>query len=152
MLFNLVPPAFRYARQTAALRGTFSEYALIKERVVVEIEWLRVLAETEVCRFCYVGLSVAQRREPQTVGANTLLPCHTLIQAITEVPRLSPGAEAALDAIVASFDLHAATRVKEIESKTNHDVKAVEYFLKEAFDGEWCASMAGRPIAVRPLH
>jgi adenylosuccinate lyase len=52
------------------------------------------------------------------------------------VPRFSPSAEAALDAIVAGFDVAAAGRVKEIEARTNHDVKAVEYFLKEAFEGE----------------
>ena len=66
------------------------------------------------------------------------------LQAITEVRKLSPGAEAALDAIVASFDERAAARVKEIEAATNHDVKAVEYFLKEAFDGAFAAGRRGR--------
>jgi hypothetical protein len=56
------------------------------------------------------------------------------------VPRFSPAAEAALDGIVAGFDVAAAARVKEIEGRTNHDVKAVEYFLKEAFEG---ASLLG---------
>ena len=63
------------------------------------------------------------------------------------MPRLSPGAEAALDAIVAGFDTAAATRVKEIEATTNHDVKAVEYYLQEAFEGEayerWDGSARG---------
>ena len=41
--------AFRYARQTASLRPIFSEYALIRERLIVEIEWLRVMAAAPVC-------------------------------------------------------------------------------------------------------
>lgn len=48
--------------------------------------------------------------------------------------RVSPDQQKALKAVVEHFSLDDATRVKEIESITNHDVKAVEYFLKEAFD------------------
>ncbi len=50
---------------------------------------------------------------------------------VPEVPRLSERAEGFLDALLAGFDVAAAERVKEIERTTNHDVKAVEYFLKE---------------------
>ncbi len=51
--------------------------------------------------------------------------------AIPEVPTLSASARARLDAIVSDFGLEGARRVKEIEATTNHDVKAVEYFIKE---------------------
>ena len=50
---------------------------------------------------------------------------------ISEVPALSKKAAKALDAIAQDFDIADAERVKEIEATTNHDVKAVEYFLKE---------------------
>ncbi|MFA7521434.1 MAG: adenylosuccinate lyase [Halothiobacillaceae bacterium] len=88
----------RYARQTRELTECFSEYALIKYRVLVEIEWFKALAD-----------------EP----------------LIAEVPALSDEDRGSLDAIAASFDVQAALRVKEFEATTNHDVKAVEYFLKE---------------------
>jgi adenylosuccinate lyase len=52
---------------------------------------------------------------------------------VQELPELSEGAKAFLDQLVEDFDESAAGRVKEIESVTNHDVKAVEYFLKERF-------------------
>ncbi|ENX08533.1 adenylosuccinate lyase [Acinetobacter variabilis] len=54
---------------------------------------------------------------------------------ITEVPAFSSETNAALDAIVASFSEEDANRIKEIERTTNHDVKAVEYFLKEKIAG-----------------
>jgi adenylosuccinate lyase len=54
---------------------------------------------------------------------------------IAEVPGFSPQANAALDAIVANFDEQHAQRIKDIERTTNHDVKAVEYFLKEQIAG-----------------
>jgi len=95
----------RYARQSAPLRGYFSEFALIKYRIIVELEWLSALA-------AHPG--------------------------VPEVAPLSPAAAKAIADIVANFDATAAARVKEIEATTNHDVKAVEYYLKEAF-----ASSAG---------
>jgi len=55
--------------------------------------------------------------------------------AITEVPALSEEANAVLNNIISEFALDDAKRVKEIESTTNHDVKAVEYFLKEKISG-----------------
>ena len=92
----------RYSSQTsvASLRNSFSEFALIRARVRVEIEWLKVLA------------------------------AHS---SVSEVPQFSKDALKALDDIIVKFDIKDAERVKSIESKTNHDVKAVEYFLKERF-------------------
>ncbi|HMA13024.1 MAG TPA: lyase family protein, partial [Steroidobacteraceae bacterium] len=97
-LTALSPLDGRYGSKTAALRDFFSEYALIKYRVIVEIEWLKALAA-----------------EP----------------AIAEVPAFSAAAIALLDGIADHFSVADAERVKAIEATTNHDVKAVEYFLKE---------------------
>jgi adenylosuccinate lyase len=97
-LTALSPLDGRYGSKTAVLRDFFSEYALIKYRVIVEIEWLKALAA-----------------EP----------------AIAEVPPFSGGATAVLDGITDHFSVADAERIKEIEATTNHDVKAVEYFLKE---------------------
>jgi adenylosuccinate lyase len=97
-LTALSPLDGRYGSKTAGLRDFFSEYALIKYRVIVEIEWLKALAV-----------------EP----------------AITEVPTFSADAIALLDGIADNFSVADAERVKAIEATTNHDVKAVEYFLKE---------------------
>ncbi len=92
----------RYGGKTADLRDIFSEYGLIKRRVLVEVRWLQSLAAQS---------------------------------AIPEVPALSADASARLDAIAAEFDLAAAERIKAIEATTNHDVKAVEYYIKEQFAG-----------------
>jgi len=56
-------------------------------------------------------------------------------QKIKEIPELSRAASARLDAIASGFNLAGAERVKAIEARTNHDVKAVEYFLKEKAAG-----------------
>jgi adenylosuccinate lyase len=90
----------RYASSSKPLREFFSEYALIKYRVIVEIKWFEALFKEGI---------VGQWDE------------------IT--PELSN-----LRAIYEQFSEKDALRVKEIEAKTNHDVKAVEYFLKEKFD------------------
>jgi adenylosuccinate lyase len=97
-LTALSPLDGRYGSKTAPLRDFFSEYALIRYRVIVEIEWLKALAS-----------------EP----------------AIAEVPAFSTAAVALLDGIADTFSVADAERVKAIEATTNHDVKAVEYFLKE---------------------
>jgi adenylosuccinate lyase len=97
-LTALSPLDGRYGSKTAVLRDYFSEYALIKYRVIVEIEWLKALGN-----------------EP----------------AIAEVPEFSVEAIALLDGIADNFSVADAERVKAIEATTNHDVKAVEYFLKE---------------------
>ncbi|HUX82395.1 MAG TPA: adenylosuccinate lyase [Halothiobacillus sp.] len=98
-LTAISPVDGRYARQTEPLRAYFSEFALIKNRVRVEIEWFKALS-------AHPGIS--------------------------EVPSLSHAAGLFLDEIVDNFDVKHAQRVKDIERTTNHDVKAVEYFLKEA--------------------
>jgi adenylosuccinate lyase len=90
----------RYAARTAGLRDIFSEYGLIRYRVIVEIRWFQALA------------------------ASTDIP---------QVSSLSETANAYLDGLVRNFGLEAAERVKAIEATTNHDVKAVEYYLKECF-------------------
>jgi len=92
----------RYGSKTAALREIFSEYGLIKRRVLVEIRWLQCLADHD---------------------------------KITEVPALSASANTQLEAIAARFSEADAQRIKDIEKTTNHDVKAVEYFIKESFAG-----------------
>ena len=97
-LTALSPLDGRYGSKISALRDFFSEYALIKYRVIVEIEWLKALAA-----------------EP----------------AIAEVPAFSSEAIGLLDGIADHFSVADAERVKAIEATTNHDVKAVEYFLKE---------------------
>ncbi len=97
-LSAISPVDGRYGSKTASLRPIFSEYGLIKNRVIVEIRWLQKLAENP---------------------------------AIEEVAPLSDTATALLNEIVSSFSEEDALRVKEIERTTNHDVKAVEYLLKE---------------------
>ena len=92
----------RYASKTGDLRPIFSEFGLIRHRVLVEVRWLQALAA-----------------HPQ----------------IPEVPPLSGHASNVLDAIVDNFHEADAHRVKNIERTTNHDVKAVEYFLKEKIAG-----------------
>ncbi len=92
----------RYGSKVADLRPVFSEFGLIRHRVLVEVRWLQKLAATD---------------------------------AIAEVPPLSEHARNLLDAIVDKFDVEDAQRVKNIERTTNHDVKAVEYFLKEKIAG-----------------
>ena len=93
----------RYGGKTAPLREIFSEYGLIKRRVLVEIRWLQCLANHP---------------------------------GVAEVPALSPAANAVLEGILDDFSEVDARRIKDIESTTNHDVKAVEYFIKERFAGQ----------------
>jgi adenylosuccinate lyase len=88
----------RYAAKTESLRAIFSEYGLIRQRLIVELRWLQALA------------------------ANS---------RIAEIPTLSTEANALLDSIAENFDPEQARRIKEIEKTTNHDVKAVEYYLKQ---------------------
>ena len=91
----------RYAGRTANLREIFSEYGLIRYRVIVEIRWFQALA------------SCAD---------------------IPQVTPLSENASQFLAQLATGFDIEGAARVKAIEATTNHDVKAVEYYLKECFE------------------
>ena len=90
----------RYRSKTECLADYFSEYALIRYRVRVEIEYFITLCELPL---------------PQLKSFNS-----ALFEQLRDIYR--------------NFDEAAAARVKEIESITNHDVKAVEYFIKEEFD------------------
>jgi adenylosuccinate lyase len=92
----------RYGSKTADLRAIFSEYGLIRHRVLVEVRWLQALAASP---------------------------------SIPEVPALSEHASHLLERIVTGFSVEDAQRVKNIERTTNHDVKAIEYFLKEKIAG-----------------
>ena len=112
-LTALSPLDGRYASKTRALQEHFSEYALIRHRVRVEIAWLKALAS-----------------EP----------------AFAFLPAFSPATVAELDRVAAAFSLADAERVKAIEATTNHDVKAVEYWLREAFRGNAEIAAAGEFI------
>jgi len=101
-LTALSPLDGRYHNKTAELRPLFSEYGLIRHRVLVEIRWLLALGEHK---------------------------------KIKEVAPFSAATQKLLNGIVANFTEADARRVKEIEATTNHDVKAVEYFLKEKTRG-----------------
>jgi adenylosuccinate lyase len=101
-LTAISPVDGRYGSKTETLRPIFSEYGLIRHRVIVEVRWLQALA-----------------RQPD----------------IREVPPLSLHAERVLNEIIERFSEQDAQRVKNIERTTNHDVKAVEYFLKEKIAG-----------------
>jgi len=94
----LSPADGRYADKVENLRDIFSEYGLIRFRVLVEVRWLQWLAD-----------------EP----------------SIGELQPLSSVMKDVLNAIVDGFSLDDAERIKKIEAKTNHDVKAVEYFIRE---------------------
>jgi len=89
----------RYSKKTSDLSSIFSEFGLIKYRVLVEVKWLQALSRNS---------------------------------EIIELPNLyDSGANTLLDSIATNFSVSDALHVKKFESTTNHDVKAVEYFLKE---------------------
>ncbi|MDD2934343.1 MAG: adenylosuccinate lyase [Methylotenera sp.] len=98
----LSPLDGRYQSKLDALRPYFSEYALIKHRAWVEIEWLKALASAK---------------------------------ELAEIIPFSAETIQELDAAIANFSELDASQVKAIEARTNHDVKALEYWLKEKFDG-----------------
>ena len=100
MLKAVSPIDGRYQSKTNNLGEYFSEFALIKYRVFVEIEYFKSLTN--------LGLS-------QLSGIN-------------------PAVLKSLDTIMDAFDESEAQKIKDIEKVTNHDVKAVEYYLKEKFD------------------
>ena len=92
----------RYASKCSELTEVFSEYGLIKRRILVECTWLEALCDAKEIRECK-ALTAAERKQ--------------------------------LRAIAADVSLSDARRVKDIEKTTNHDVKAIEYFLKEKVKG-----------------
>jgi adenylosuccinate lyase len=91
----------------------------------------RYAAKTEALRGIFSEYGLIRRRVEVEVRWLQRLAAHP---GIPEVPTLSNAASAALDAIVERFDVAQASRIKSIEKVTNHDVKAVEYFLKEALE------------------
>lgn len=97
----LSPLDGRYQTKLDALRPYFSEYALIKHRAWVEVEWLKALAAAS---------------------------------ELTEIAAFSPATIKELDAAIANFSESDAAQVKAIEARTNHDVKALEYWLKDKFE------------------
>ncbi|WP_321323534.1 adenylosuccinate lyase [Thiomicrorhabdus sp.] len=101
-LTAISPVDGRYGARLDNLKEIFSEFGLIKNRVKVEVFWLRMLANHP---------------------------------GFPEIPKLSSEAENHLIKLVDEFTLEMAQRVKEIERTTNHDVKAVEYLIKEHFAG-----------------
>ncbi len=100
LLTAVSPIDGRYRNKTGVLADYFSEYALMKYRVRVEIEYFITLCELPL---------------PQLEG-------------------VGPARFESLRDIYRNFSEKDAARIKEIESVTNHDVKAVEYFIKEQFD------------------
>jgi adenylosuccinate lyase len=101
-LTALSPLDGRYHGKVDALRNYFSEFGLIRFRVLIEIEWLKALS--------------AQAD-------------------IAEIAPFSAATVAQLDALYTNFDEHDALAIKTIEATTNHDVKAVEYWLREKLSG-----------------
>ncbi len=100
-LHAITPVDGRYASKTAELTHYFSEFALIKYRVRVEIEYFIALCETGV---------------EQLAGVDS-----DLFEPLRDIYR--------------NFQTEDAQKIKDIEKVTNHDVKAVEYFIKEKFEG-----------------
>jgi adenylosuccinate lyase len=100
-LSALSPLDGRYAAKGDALRPHFSEFGLIRNRVRVEVEWLKALAAAP---------------------------------HVAEIAPFSAATLAEMDAVVANFSEEDGEAIKAIEATTNHDVKAMEYWLKARFE------------------
>ena len=101
MLKAISPIDGRYAKKTQSLSQYFSEEALIKYRVLVEIEYFLKMCET-----------------------------------VPQLKNINAGDKAEIRSIIENFSFSDAEQIKSIEAVTNHDVKAVEYFIKEQFDAK----------------
>mgnify|MGYP001461591101 FL=1 len=99
-LTALSPLDGRYSDKTSELGSYMSEYGLIRYRLVVEIEWLKLLSKED---------------------------------NFTLLPEFSAETSTKLDAILENFNVDEAQKIKNIEAVTNHDVKAIEYYLNEKF-------------------
>jgi adenylosuccinate lyase len=100
-LTALSPLDGRYHGKVDALRNHFSEFGLIKYRVLIEIEWLKALSQEK---------------------------------GIKELPPFSAATISQLDMLAAQFSETDAEQIKLIERRTNHDVKAIEYWLREKLE------------------
>jgi adenylosuccinate lyase len=100
MLKSVSPLDGRYHQTTAALSEYFSEYALIKYRIIIEVEYLKALAHLPLPQLKDVGKTFFT----------------------------------SLDEIISKFSVSDAENIKEIEKTTNHDVKAVEYLIKDKLE------------------
>jgi adenylosuccinate lyase len=99
-LMAISPLDGRYQEKMNCLRAIFSEFGLIKFRIIVEIRWIEILSE-------FADLENFPRAHARNL----------------------------LDGIIENFSMQDAARIKHIESTINHDVKAVEYFIKERISG-----------------
>ena len=99
-LESISPIDGRYSKISNKISSYFSEYALIKYRVYVEIEYFKALSDIPLKQLASISSSDKKK----------------------------------ISAITSKFSLKNANRIKKIEQKINHDVKAVEYFIKEKFD------------------
>ena len=99
-LKSISPIDGRYRKISNKISSYFSEYALIKYRVYVEIEYFKALCDIPLKQLASISSSDKKK----------------------------------ISAIASKFSLENANRIKKIEQKINHDVKAVEYFIKEEFD------------------
>ena len=99
-LKSISPIDGRYSKISNKISSYFSEYALIKYRVYVEIEYFKALCDIPLKQLASISSSDKKK----------------------------------ISAIASKFSLEHANRIKKIEQKINHDVKAVEYFIKEKFD------------------
>jgi len=109
MITAISPIDGRYGTKVTELTECFSEYALLKNRVKVEVMWLIALCKETRIAEC---------------------------RALTAVE------EKTLRQIVANFTPDEAEKIKKIEAVTNHDVKAVEYYLKEQIEGTSLAELS----------
>ncbi len=101
MITSLSPLDGRYESKVSELTPYFSEYALIKHRLMVEISWLMMLSSES---------------------------------GIKELPHFSDKELKILESLIKNFDEKEANEVKKIEKTTNHDVKAVEYYMKKKLE------------------
>ena len=100
-LNSISPLDGRYATKLGDLEQYFSEFALIKNRVLVEINWLIFMSRTKSLSF---------------------------------IPALSKSKENSLLKVIDNFSIKDAEQIKKIEAKTNHDVKAVEIFIRKKLE------------------
>ncbi len=109
MITDISPIDGRYASKVTPLTECFSEYALLKNRVKVEVMWLLALCKES---------------------------------GIAECRAVTAQEEEHLRAIITNFNPSEAEKIKKIEAVTNHDVKAVEYYLKDQIDGTSLADLS----------